>query len=97
MAVKWAFFFLLGYLVVQRNERYLYFLTAIAIEFIGGIGFFSGFKLVIFITLLVIFTVRYQLRPVSIVIGVVLLAALLVFGAAMDEHQAGIPELPEPR
>ena len=82
VSVKWAFFFLLGYLVVQRNERYVYFLTAIAIEFIGGIGFFSGFKTVIFITLLVVFTVRYRLRPGTIVAGTVLLAALLVFGAA---------------
>ena len=82
VAVKWVFFFLLGYLVIQRNERYPYFLTAIAIEFIGGIGFFSGFKTVIFVTLLVVFTVRYQLRPGAIVMGTVLLAALLVFGAA---------------
>ena len=50
VALKWVFFFLLGYLVIQRNERYLYFLAAIAIEFIGGIGFFSGFKTVLFVT-----------------------------------------------
>lgn len=81
VSVKWAFFFLLGYLVVQRNQRYLYFLTAIAIEFIGGIGFFSGFKVVLFVTLLVIFTVRFQLRPSTVVMGAVLLAALMLFSA----------------
>ena len=82
VTVKWVFFFLLGYLVLQRNERYLYFFTAIAIEFIGGIGFFSGFKIVLFVTLLVIFTVRYELRPGTVVMGTLVVAALLVFGAA---------------
>ncbi len=81
-AVKWVFFFVLGYVVLRRRERYPYFVAAVLIEFIGGIGFFSGFKTVLFVTLLVLFTVRYTLRPSTIISSTFILAALLVFGAA---------------
>ena len=80
--IKWAGFFLFGYLVLKRQERYLLLLLAIAVEFIGGIGFFSGFKTVIFVTLILVFTVRHRLKAGGIANGLVLLAALIIFGAA---------------
>ena len=79
--VKWIGFFLFGYLVLKRQERYLFLVAAIAVEFIGGIGFFSGFKTVIFVTLILIFTVRYRLRVGTVAGGLVLLTALIIFGA----------------
>ena len=80
-AVKWVFFFVLGYVVLRRRERYPYFVAAILIEFVGGIGFFSGFKTVLFVTLIVLFTVRYTLRPSMVIYSTFILTALLVFGA----------------
>jgi hypothetical protein len=80
--VKWIGFFVFGYLVLKRKERYWLLAAAVAVEFVSGIGFFSGFKTVLFVTLLIVFTVRYQLKPGTIAAGLVLLAALLVFGAA---------------
>jgi hypothetical protein len=80
--IKWIGFFLFGYLVLKRQERYLLLLMAVAIEFIGGIGFFSGFKTVIFVTLILIFTVRYRLKAGAIANGLVILTALIIFGAA---------------
>ena len=81
IGIKWVGFYLFGYLVLKRQEGYLFLVAAIAIEFIGGIGFFSGFKTVIFVTLILIFTVRSKLRVGTVASGLVLLAALVVFGA----------------
>lgn len=80
--VKWVAFFVLGYLVLKRRERYLFFAVAVVFEFIAGIGFFSEFKTVFFITFIVIFTVYHHLRPGVVVGGAFVFAVLLVFGAA---------------
>jgi hypothetical protein len=80
LGIKWVAFFILGYVVLKRRERYPFFLIAVLIEFVGGIGFFSGFKTVIFVTLIIAFTVRYQLKPGVIALATVLLAFLLLLG-----------------
>lgn len=81
VAIKWVGFFLLGYLVLMRRERYVLLMIAVGMEFISGIGFFSGFKTVIFVTLILVFTVRYRLKAGTVISGLVLLGALVVFGA----------------
>ncbi len=81
LGIKWVGFFVLGYLVLKREERYPLFIIAVLIEFISGIGFFSGFKTVLFVTLIVVFTVRYRLKPGTIATGLVLLVVLLILGA----------------
>ena len=81
VSIKWVGFFILGYIVLKRKEGYPFFAAAVVIEFVSGIGFFSGFKTVIFVTLLVIFTVRHRLKPTAIAAGFVLFGALLIFGA----------------
>lgn len=80
-SLKWACFFLLGYVVLRRKEKYPYLLVAVAIEFLGGIGFFSGFKTVIFFSLIVFFTVHHRLRTKAVLYGLVMLAALFILGA----------------
>lgn len=56
--LRWVFLFLLGAVVLrQRRYRWL-FGAALALEFIAGIGFFSGFKRPLFIALLVLFSAR---------------------------------------
>lgn len=82
IGIKWAGFFILGYVVLKRKEGYPLLVIAILIEFIGGIGFFSGFKTVLFVTLIIIFTVRHKLQPMTVLGGVILLVALLIFGGA---------------
>jgi len=80
--IKWVAFFILGYVVLKRRERYPLFAIAVLIEFIGGIGFFSGFKTVIFVTLIIAFTVRHRLKAGTVAFALTLLALLLVLGAA---------------
>ena len=79
--IKWVAFFILGYVVLKRREHYSLFAIAVLIEFVGGIGFFSGFKTVIFVTLIIAFTVRHRLKPATVAFALVLLALLLLFGA----------------
>jgi nitrogen fixation protein len=77
--LRWAFFFLLGYVVLKKKKGYAYFLIAFGIEFITGIGFFSGFKTVIFVSLLVAFATfgRIDVRTLSwATVGAVLLFLL---------------------
>lgn len=80
LEVKWVFFFMLGYLVFQRKEKYHYFALPFLIEFIGGIGFFSGFKTVIFVTLIILFTIRFQFKTRTILRAGVIVSALVVLG-----------------
>ncbi len=80
--VKWVFFCLLGYVVLERKQNYAYFAVALLIEFIGGIGFFSEFKTVIFISLIVLFTIYTRFKPKTIAIGAVAFVVLVVLGLA---------------
>jgi hypothetical protein len=82
LGLRWVGLFVLGYVALKRRERYPLFFVAVAIEFISGIGFFSGFKLALFVTLIVIFTVRYRLRSGTIAAGAFLFVVLLIFGAS---------------
>lgn len=59
--LKWAFFFLLGYLTLRRRRDRQYFVIAVLIELVSGIGFFAEFRLVFFISILVILSVQFRL------------------------------------
>ena len=79
--LKWAAYFLVGYTVLVRREGYIYLVAAFAIEFISGIGFFSGFKEVIFVTAVTYFAARSRITiPTVAKIGVLGLV-LVVLGA----------------
>lgn len=80
--LKWATFFFLGYLVFARREGYLYLVVAFAVEFVSGIGFFSGFKEVIFVTVITYFAVHSRVSVRTAVGVVALVGALAVLGAA---------------
>jgi hypothetical protein len=79
--IKWIGFFLLGYLVLKRKERYPFFVGAVLFEVIAGIGFFSGFKTAIFVTLIVTFTVHYRLKPKVVLAGAAMVTLLVLLGA----------------
>ncbi len=80
--IKWVFFCLLGYVVLKRKDQYLYLAVAVGIEFVAGIGFFSGFKTVIFMSLIVLFTVYHRLKPGTLALGSVAFVVLLIVGLA---------------
>jgi hypothetical protein len=62
LAVKWAFLFLLAYIVLARRQGYPYLIISIVFEVVTGFGgFFSGFKTVFFIVLIGTLTARIRL------------------------------------
>ncbi len=80
--MKWIGFFVLGYVVLSQRQGYLLFLAATAFEFIQGIGFFSGFKEVVFVAGISYLTVQSRMTTRAVLIGVVGLAFLFILGGA---------------
>ncbi|GAB5536479.1 MAG: hypothetical protein Rubg2KO_27280 [Rubricoccaceae bacterium] len=80
--LKWSGFYLLAYLVFFRREKYLFFLAAFGIEFVGGIGFFSGFKEVVFVSVIAFFSVGRSLTVGSALKALAVVIMMLVIGAA---------------
>lgn len=50
--IRWAFYFLLGLTTIRMRRKGSYFLASTAIEFVLGIGYFSGFKTVLFMAMI---------------------------------------------
>lgn len=80
-AIKWVGFFLLGYIVLYRRSNYYYLVLAVLIEFVSGIGFFSEFKTVFFVAILVIFSVHQSFTGKNTALAALVLVFLLVTGA----------------
>jgi hypothetical protein len=79
--VRWVFFFLLAYLVFSRGRRWAYFWIPFGIEVIGGIGFFSQFKVAFFFAFIaVLFSGGLRLTSRRIAVGGVFVATLVVLG-----------------
>ncbi|HKO11598.1 MAG TPA: hypothetical protein VJV22_06505 [Acidobacteriaceae bacterium] len=68
-SLKWVFYVLLGYATLKRRTKVWYFLAATVVEFIAGIGFFSGFKTVLFFFALVLIGVNVRLRARTVLVG----------------------------
>ena len=81
-AVHWVAFFIFAYLALEQRRRLGLLFLAVAFEFVAGIGFFSGFKTVLFVSLIVYFTARPAVRPSGVVTGAAIIGALLVVGVA---------------
>ncbi|MEM8598285.1 MAG: hypothetical protein AAGF99_00050 [Bacteroidota bacterium] len=88
MAIKWVFFFILGYLVLSQKRRYTLFALAIGVEFVTGLGYFAEFKDVFFFALIVVFTVHIRLKPRTILLGIVLVLSLGLIGAVWTSIKA---------
>ena len=80
--LKWAAFFLMAYLVFSRRSGWSFFVTAFAFEFIGGIGFFSGFKTVFFVTFLAVIAARPRITMGTVTTTLTAVLVLLLFGSA---------------
>ncbi len=76
IAVKWVLFFLLGFLVLQRKERYILLVVAGGIEFVSGLGFFADFRDVFLLSLVMVFAVKTRLKPRTVLLGLVLIISL---------------------
>lgn len=78
---KWAPYFWLAYLVFQRREGYAYLALAFVAEFVLGIGFFSGFKMVFFMTLVAVMATRVNLNLRTVALGATFVVSVLVLGS----------------
>jgi hypothetical protein len=79
--LKWAFFFLFGYLVMIRGERYGLFSLAVLYEFLAGIGFFAGFKTVLFVAVLCFLGASFRLDVRTLLKVSVVAVLIAVLGA----------------
>lgn len=59
--VKWIFYYLLAYLVLRRQRQRGYLVVATAIEFLSGIGYFSDFRMVFFVLIIVFLALNRRL------------------------------------
>lgn len=82
MGLRWAGLFLFAYAVLHHKKQRLLLVLVTAFEILNGIGFFSGFKTPVFVLLIAYGTVRYQIRPSSVLAGAVLIVALFYAGSA---------------
>lgn len=79
--IRWVGFFVLGYVVLKQRRGHLLFAAVALFEFVQGIGFFAGFKSVVFMTILVAFTVHGRVGGRTIGIASIGLFGLLVLGS----------------
>lgn len=81
-AVRWIGLFVFAYVALAKGRMIWLLVLVVVYEVIGSIGFFAGFKTPIFVMLISIGSVRYNIRPSLVVLGVFLLGLLFYAGAA---------------
>jgi len=93
IAFKWVFFFVLARLVILKDRGYSLLLIAVAVEFTNGvIGYFGGFKEVLFMLLIVVFSIPGRLswrsRELVAATTCLVLAASLLWTSVKMEYRA---------
>jgi len=79
--LKWTAVFLLAYCVIEQRAGYVFLATAIILELsVGLLGFFSGFKSVFFILLVVALTSPLAFRGRRLAMTIATVVALFFFG-----------------
>lgn len=90
--LRWAFYFLLGFAALRLRRRTTYFLLATGIEFLLGIGYFSSFRTVLFMAIIVALASgrRLNLRSftVAMVVGSATLLIALGWQAVKGRYRA---------
>ena len=82
MTLKWVLLFLLAYSVLTQRRHYGVLGIAVCLEFFAGLlGFFSSFKNVFLVLLVVLPTARFMFRGWRLVQFCVVAVLLLAFGA----------------
>ena len=82
MSLRWAFVYILGYLVIKRKQYYHYYAIIFGLELVAGIGFFAGFKSILFVTLIVLFTTSFPIKLKTFVLTSAVVVTLLLTGLA---------------
>jgi hypothetical protein len=68
--IKWALLFIVCLSVIQQRSRYTFLWTVVAVEFFTGLlGYFSTFKNVFFLLIVVMLTSRQLWNPKRILLG----------------------------
>ncbi len=79
LAIKWIVLYLLVYSVLQSRQGYSYMWIGVAIEFASGLlGYFSGFKSVFLLLLVVLMTSRQLWTVRKVVLGAAVFIFLIV-------------------
>jgi hypothetical protein len=79
--VKWVLVFILGYACIRRGKGYQYLTVAVALEFVLGIGYFSGFKTVFLFLAVIIFAAQVKVSGRTIAVAAVFAGGLLLLGS----------------
>ena len=77
-SLRWAAYYLLGYTTLAQRAKKWYFAVATMAEFVIGIGYFSEFKIVIFVALLALLSVEARSRGRNALIALSAGAFLLI-------------------
>ena len=80
--LRWVLYYLLGYTTFAQRATKGYFVVATLAEFVIGIGYFSEFKIVIFVALLALLSVNVRSRARTMLIAVIAGAFLLIVALA---------------
>jgi hypothetical protein len=80
--LRWVFLFVLGYVALSRKQGRPMFWFAIGLEFIGGIGYFSDFKTVGYMGLLLVGALIGRIRLKAVAIGLTLGVPLVFLATA---------------
>jgi len=74
--LRWALYYLLGYLTLTTKRRPFYFAAATVLEFLIGIGFFAEFKTVFLVGAMAFFGLQYRMTLKRFTIAGGVIAAL---------------------
>lgn len=80
--IRWAFYFLLGFHTLRWRRNTTYFLAATAIELLAGIGYFSSFKTVLFMAIIVAIASGRRVNVRSLTVVMIAGTATVVFALA---------------
>lgn len=89
--LKWVLYYLLAYLVMRRRTQRGYLVVATTLEFISGIGYFSDFRMVFFVLIIVFLGLnrRLTLRLAALVTAgtVALIVVALAWTGIKDQYR----------
>jgi hypothetical protein len=90
--VKWAFLFLLCLSVIQQRRNYAFLWAAVGLEFFAGLlGYFSSFKNVFFLLIIVMLASRHlwNLKRVllSVVVCLLLVVSSIIWSAIKEDYR----------
>lgn len=92
VAIKWTLLFVLCFSVIQQRRHYAFLWSAVGLEFFAGLlGYFSGFKNVFFLLIIVMLASRHLWNVkrvlLSVVVCLILVVSSIVWSAIKEEYR----------